>query len=292
MNDAALNAIDADATALASAGALTADALALHRDALALLTEGWDSESGSTAADLIRRQCGDAAELVAALHGAAAEFRSLRDIFEEAGSVPHTEPDTAAAHPDQNYALTAARLNDRPQPSFEAPAVPPTSPPTPTAWPSGAMSVPVPVPMPAPVPGFGGALVSLIAQAADALSADAVDTSQVVDPVVTADPAKEVTASPHRSTVAPTPLPPALPRDEATPAPANDPVPQPDPPPQPQLEPQLQPELQPELQPQAEPEPPLLTAERPAQPETPPAEVTDARTPCEIAVDELPQVGQ
>jgi acetylglutamate kinase len=100
-------ALDADGAALAAAGSLAAEALALHRDALALLDEGWRSQSGSTATDLLRQQCGEGAELVAALRDAAAECRALCDAAE----YPVTAVD------DQAF----SRLGDRPAARFGTP---------------------------------------------------------------------------------------------------------------------------------------------------------------------------
>lgn len=274
MSSDALNAIDADATALTSASMLAEEALALHHDAVALLAEGWSSESACAADDLLRQQIVVGAELVAALHEAAAEFRSLRGVIEESGSVP-------------DMGQTAARLNERPTPSLQAPAPQPSYA-GPAAWPSSVPSI-------SPLPDLAGALVGLVATAADALSPDSVDPpGGPPDDVPVGPPADspdEKAGPTLRATVVGEPVTPS----PATPAAV---------PPTPAL-----PDWP---QPRPRPEPPLLAAERPAEPDptpapepTPvppqlPAEPAPTRspaesnpsTPCEIAADELPQVGR
>ena len=75
-------ALEFDCAALVAAGSLAEEALALHREALAIVEQGWHSQSGSAATDVLRRQCGEAAELVTALHDATGDFRALRDAAE------------------------------------------------------------------------------------------------------------------------------------------------------------------------------------------------------------------
>ena len=60
--DAALEAFGADCAALGAAAAAAQDALCMQREALAVLVEAWGGESGSAAADLIRRQCAEGAD--------------------------------------------------------------------------------------------------------------------------------------------------------------------------------------------------------------------------------------
>lgn len=263
-------AIDADITALASAAALAEEALALHRDALLVLTDGWRSESGCAAKDLILRQCDDAAELVTALQEVTADFKSLRE-------------DAA----DAQYAQTTARLNERPQPGFESlSTMPAYAAPAAAAapgmnWPSGGL------------PNVGGALVGLVAQIADALIPEGADTSPPAEPPDEVNPPARHAAVPTDASVI-RPVPPPVPVPEL-PTPVNPPV----------------------SQPQSSPEPPLLAAERPPEPESAPPAATveppvepvppqpaapadpaepepsaDPQTPCEIAADELPQVGE
>lgn len=151
-------ALDADCAALAAAGSVAEEALALHCEALAILEQGWHSQSGSAATDVLRRQCGEAAELVTALHDATGDFRALRDAAEYGAVASTAEPYN--------------RLNDRPSAQFEtaepfffggaAAPVPPQVPPPAPAWTPGT-AVP-------PLPDLGGALVGLVAQIADAVS--------------------------------------------------------------------------------------------------------------------------
>lgn len=275
-----LEMLDSDAAMLAAAGSVAEEALALHRDALSLLTDGWCSQSGSAATDLLRRQCGGGAELVTALHGAAAELRSLRDSLEEMG--PHPDPSVGRADGDQPpFAQSSARLDDRPAPQFELPASPPvygTAPPAPQAgpaWPLGAGL--------AALPSLGAGLVGLIAQIGDALSPDSAAPAPADDPAVIKSRADEMVATPIGTAAEPprTPvLPPVAAPVERISEPATRiPVPESPPPPPPQL---LAAERPPE---------PAVSAPDPIPPDAAPA-AAEARTPCEIAADELPQVGQ
>lgn len=275
MNPDNRSAIDCDVSALAAATALAAEALALHRDALSIVADGWRSESSCSATNLLGGQCGDAAELVAALQGAAAEFRSLRDGMEHAGSAPDGAPEPA--EPQQGYAQTSARIDDRPQPNFETPpgyAAPASAALPALSWPSVGL------------PDIGGSLVGLIAQIADA----------VVPEDLGAPPSADI---PEESgTPPPTPEPPRQ---------VDSAVPQRQPEPEPEPEPGPEPEPEPEFLPEPPPQPPLLAAEMPPEPAPPPpaapvvespappqlpAAGPDPRTPCEIAADELPQVGE
>lgn len=319
-------ALDADGAALAAAGSLAEEALALHRDALTLLDDGWRSQSGSAATDLLRLQCGEGAELVAALHDAAAECRALCDAAEY--------PVGAVA--DQTF----SRIGDRPAARFGAPdptafgsiAAPSPQPPpawTPTPVPASALpAVPAPaaplpaapalaVPSPA-LPDLGGALVGLVAQIADAMSLESAGDS--VDPGDNADLATEAAteaaseaatgqrpsadeperpAPPLPATPSPPSATPSPPPATASPPPATPQVPAVDPPVLLPITPADQLQPAPPLPP---PDPPLLAAERPpdppADPVAPPAEdipeqapAGNPDTPCEIAADALPQVG-
>ena len=68
-----------DSAALAAAADAAEEALACHRDALAALAEGWRSETGSSATDLLHRQCAEATDIVAALRRAARTLAMLSD---------------------------------------------------------------------------------------------------------------------------------------------------------------------------------------------------------------------
>lgn len=147
-----------------------------------------------------------------------------------------------------------AGLADRAPSNFAAPVPPPAAAPAPAMnWPPSGMPA---------LPDLGGAIADLIAQAADSLTADPVAVDPVVedplveDPVTADIPAEDPPTAPEPALVAPA---------AGITAPA-------------------------------EPAP-LLAAEAPPAEPLPPLEVpTDPpvsdRTPCEIAADELPQVGQ
>lgn len=292
----AIEALDADGAALSAAGSAAEEALALHRQALAVLEDGWRSESGSAATEVVRRQCAQAADLVDALHGAAAELRALRYTLDPIGAAASQfDPltgDPLAADPSAGDPLAAdqlaadplaAGLADRVAPRFETPVatLPPPAPPS-APWSSGFGSGVGPV---GRLPDFGGVLAGLVNQIADVLS---VDHAQPADGTVNdEDPVpsrqrpliEEISAaelgssagepaaapperlSPVQETAASTPAATTLPESR---------LPQPQSPP-----------------PQAPPE--LLAAELPPAPRE---SAPDGETPCDIAVDELPQVGE
>jgi hypothetical protein len=269
-------ALDADCSALAAAGSVAEEALALHCEALAILEQGWHSQSGSAATDVLRRQCGEAAELVTALHDATGDFRALRDAAEYG-------VDASTAQPSN-------RLSDRPPAQFEtaepflfgsaaapAPAPPPVPPPAP-AWTPGTAEP--------PLPDLGGALVGLVAQIADAVSSlsaeegAGLEAAQPTDPP--ADPPAESSAAP------PKPESPAVP-PVSPPVQFVGPSAPPESPPPPLLAAERPPDPPPEPGPASPPVPEVAAAPPESPPESPPE---DPRTPCEIAADALPQVGQ
>jgi len=303
-------ALAADSAALSSAGSAAEEALALHRFALAVLDDGWRGESGSTAIDLVRRQCGEAANLVEALHGAAAELRALRDSLPPAaagydGDLVDAEGGYAQA---PGYAEAAARLSDRAAPVFAAPAPPippaaltspmPLSPamapaPAMSAWPSSPGSLPMPNLGAAAFPNLGSTVAGLVAQVADALSSDTPEAGSPAaatpdaEPVdksnATSPPAQRETAAREPAPALP-PQPPALPAAAVPPSRPDGVVPQQESAPSPLLAAELPPP------PGSSPTPP---PPEPAPPPGPaPAVAADTKTPCEIAADELPQVGQ
>lgn len=273
--------LDTDTSALSAAGAAAEEALALHRQALAVLEEGWQSETGSTATDLIRRQCAQAAGLVEALHGAAAELRGLQDTRGAVDALSSEDPD---------FEPMAARLDGRVAPRFEtptlAPAPPVTAPSSFPSWNPGAGSLPLTA-----LPDIGGTLAGLVAQIADVLSTDIGNGEPAVQP------AEDPLPPPgERATAAAPPAAESVSSERAASIPDRPVL---DPPPQP---PEAPPALSapPESQP-AQPETPtlpprpaeLLAAERPPEPqELQPEAQPETRTPCEIAADELPQVGE
>ena len=133
----------------------------------------------------------------------------------------------------------------------------------PSAFPASApaMNVPATIPTPA-LPDVGGAIAGLVAQLVDALGTDPVVSTDTAP----ADAAPVVEPRSQHDTVAevkkPPPAPPAAPPAAAAPVAAAPPA----------------------VQPAPIDAAPLLAAEAP-----PPEPVE--RTPCEIAADELPQVG-
>ena len=348
-----LQALDADSAALAAAGSVAEEALALHRQALAVLTEGWRGGSSSAADDLLRQQCAEAADVVTALHGAAGELRSLRqrlaDLRDEKVDAAIRIDDRRAAErpawlaharaamddgadPEAIEAIrreiapyvasdirsdwmaamqsgtesvagaygdTAARLSDRPMPRFDSPQpsayagpmTPLASPQPVPAWPSGATQ--------SALPNLGGALVGLVAQIAEALGPDV---------GIPAD----IPAANHADSTTDSSVDGPADRRQADPPPRPDPVGRPVPPQAAaatsllpaSAAPESQVDVAPPPLPPAPPPPDLLAAERPPEPEVPhePAPALDAgpasdmagaaETPCEIAADELPQVGQ
>jgi hypothetical protein len=255
---------------LAAAGSLAEEALALHREALAIVEQGWHSQSGSAATDALRCQCGEAAELVTALHDATGDFRVLRD--------------TAQYGVDASTAEPYNRLGDRPPAQFEtaepfifagapppAPAPPPVPPP---AWTTGTAGP--------SLPDLGGALVGLVAQIADAVSLISADEGAGLETTLPTDPPSESTTEP------PTESPAAPPEPESPALPPVGPPVQfvgPSAPPD-STAAERPPDPPPEPQPASPPAPEVPTAPLPEPlPE-------DPKTPCEIAADALPQVGR
>lgn len=253
MNSANLDAVEAGLAAVGSAGE---DAVALHREALAMLMEGWHGESASTATDLMRRQCEHADELLDALRAATAEVRSLRDGLGQ----------TSPLDSEQNPAPAPPAYSAQSQPS--------------SAWTPGLPSL----------PNLGGTLAGLVAQIADAVSfgasgdvsapdnPPAPDNPHAPDKAPAFDRAPiesdvNVTGASSRPDTAPPPEVPPVQTDTAAPQTFSV-------------------------------ETPLLAAERPPTeapapevaptppPDAAPPPVEDDRTPCEIAADELPQVGR
>ncbi len=252
-----LEALAADHAGLSAAGAAAEDALCLQQQALAILAEGWGGESGSAAVDLVQQECAQGVEIVAELQRVAGEVALLRD-----------------------------RLADESAPAaFDIPVAQPPMPPVPPAPAQTAAAPQAWAPAAMPLPDIGGALLGLVAQIADSLGPDLpVDT--LID--VPADVPVDV---PVES--APDSADPPQPEDDPPPVPvpvtASDPAP-------PAADPPL-----------AAPPPPvnaeatadpdaLLAAESPPPGEAPPVNAaadpdSDPATPCEIAADELPQVG-
>lgn len=291
-------ALEIDCAALVAAGSLAEEALALHREALAIVEQGWHSQSGSAATDVLRRQCGEAAELVTALHDATGDFRALRDAAEYG-------VDASTAQPYN-------RLSDRPPAQFEtaepfffgaapapAPAPVPVSPPVPPpapAWTTGTTGP--------PLPDLGGALVGLVAQIADAVSLISAEEGAGLEATPpTEPPAEPATGSSTESPTEPPAESPAAPPEPESPAlppvgpPVSPPVQfvgpsaPPDSAPPPLLAAERPPDPPPEPRPASPPAAEVPTAPLP-EPPIPEPPAPDPKTPCEIAADALPQVGR
>jgi len=188
VNSAAIaQTVAADIAALDAAAALAEEALAYHREALILLAEGWQSETGSAIADFMNMQCGHAADVVDALRQAAGVLPDPR-VDPSGDQVPGSPVNHAEAIPPFP---DAAPVSDA------APAGP-----TGPIMPAVPASVPGPVPGPVPpwtsatsapwspapaaeapwaatggpqapaqpaLPDLGGVLVGLVAEIAQAL---------------------------------------------------------------------------------------------------------------------------
>lgn len=282
--------LEADAAALDAAGSAAEEALGLHRQALAILGDGWRGQSGCAATDLLRHQCGEAADLVAALHGSAGELRALRDTLVDArtGIGPIGDgrgPFRLADRPGPQFAVSSPGLSPVPSvpPAPQAAAAAPCPPAG--AWPS--------IPSLPPLPGLGGALGGLVAGIAQAVGT-------MADSVPLDAPPETRTDQPPPNRMEPAP-PPAAARvggpnrfvaQPLSPPPAALPLPTPAPVPDlPLLAAEVPPPPTGVAEAQPEPQPAPEVAAPPAAPAAPdPA--PDPRTPCEIAADELPQVGQ
>ena len=235
-------AVEAERAAVAAAAVMAEDALSLQREALAVLAEGWDGQSGSAAADLVSRQCADGADVVAALQEVAGELALLRDSLADPGA-PAAQAAGAYGQVPDNAGVPAA-----------------TGP-----WASTGMPLPA-------LPDFGGALAGLVGQIAEAIGAGVGGTVDLPadTPADLPEPPEPARAVPEVVDPVPEPVPEPVTRTAPAPAPA--PLPGPLAAEAPVPSPALQ-------------EP--VVVQRPPEPEPPPAPAT----PCEIAADELPQVG-
>jgi hypothetical protein len=274
-----LEALAADAAALASAAGASEEALLFQRAALEVMTEGWRGGSGYGAVEFLSRHCSASTELVAALRDAAAILTTLGTKLEHVVGVKvdaalcgdWTESTRTPAAAVAVYDEAIAGLGAVPLPRFEIPLAPqppaavgspadsgPAPPPMPLSAQPSASSAPPGLPAIA-LPNVGGSLAELITTLAQALGSYS-DVAPVADP-------------PDAPTVAPEQ---ASPPDEAPPPDAPPPA---DAPP-------------PTGEPLAAEE--FLPAPAPPDTEVPAVAATadSADTPCEIAADELPQVGQ
>lgn len=298
----------ADSVALAAAADAAAEALTCHRDALAILAAGWRSETGSSATDLLRSQCSEAAGIVTALHRAAAGARCLDEewgagpggcddarspevqIRERPDDLGYSGPDGAPVSPLGEPVLQPAAAAP---PATPAPAWPV---PPPQNWPAGGGGSGGGTAL----PDLGGTLVDLVAQIAQTLGSYADAPGDVPVDGVTADalpPAEPASGShghEHR-------IEQAVPGASAVPPGAAAVGAGQPPPVAPEL---LAAERQPTGPALVAPEPPpdqnpaptdaIPIEPEPAAPPAPPvpSPASADATPCEIAADEMAKVGE
>jgi hypothetical protein len=178
----------ADTTVLDTAAEIAEEALACHREALVLLAEGWQSETGSAITAFLDLQCAHAADIVDVLRGASRGIDPLPGTWADTAGDPSSGPMPGAADP---LPWLPGVGSDGADPITPAPAPMPL--PMPTAAPAPA---PVPGQFPSPwtapvaadapwtasapaglaappsppaFPDLGGALVGLVAEIAQAL---------------------------------------------------------------------------------------------------------------------------
>ena len=300
-----LDALAADSRSLAAAAVMSEEAVRLQREALELLTEGWRGGSGYGAVDFVARHCGAATDVLAALRDGAAILTTLGANLERAVDAKvdaALRGDWAAAMRSPTESMAAygealTRLGELPAPRFETPLPPAARAGTAPALgtrtdPSGPIPVsqPASLPSPPPVPSWapglpgsglpdiGGSLAGLITQIARALGpySDSAPIDVPPDAPVSADSAAEA-----KPVVAEKQSPPDKPLTQDKPLTPDEPLTQ----------------DKPLAAPAPAPAPAPLAAEAPAQsgvaqPPEPAAPAADTATPCEIAADELPQVGR
>ena len=316
-----LDVLDADAAVLTAASAGAEEALHVHREALDLLSHGWRGGSGSGAGEFLARPSAAAAEVIVSLRSAAVALSALRADLEHlvdakvdvARSGDFSAVAGSGTEAEVAYDVAISRLGELPAPRFQTPArlaeltprqpppVPPAPQPSPDQAPAAAPA-PTSGPLPSPgqgwlsgapfgappgIPDLGGSLAGLVTWIAQTLGSHAdppttggiVDTTDFATPEDPVDKVKSVAPEQHSS---PTTLPVAdvpAPVAEVPARVAEVPAPV------------LAAEAPPAETPAAPSPPP---AEAPVAPPPPPAQpaVTDVATPCEIAADELPRVGQ
>ena len=262
-----LDTLAADSAALASAAAAAEEALQLEREALSVLRDGWSGDSASAAAEFIDSHLREGEAVVSALRRASGVLADLGGVL----------GDPVSGDPSASFDQAQAELADRSPSAFASPA-PPSAPPAASGmnWPA--------MPMPS-LPDLGGAISNLIAQAADAFGVDAAGTADAAaipeeSIAETEQPLVEASPAPVADAIA---APPAGPEpDAATPLLAAE-----IPPPEPMITGPMIPE--PMIPEPMIPEP---TITEPTSPEPTPVTADADRTPCEIAADELPQIGQ
>lgn len=287
--------LDADGAALTGAAVAGDEAIRAARDALTTLREAWQGPAAAAAVGAVEAQCQAAADLVVGLRDAAAALQSLREHLAQVVDAkveaalrmdperePHADSDvgtewvnamrSASDEVAAAYDEAIGRLSRRPGEEFtgSAPQVGP-----PVASPS-LPSLGLPAGFGAGLPAVLPALLAGVAEIADAVS----DRAGALEPEVVGSAIEPAEPEPAAPTDRPEPEP------EPEPEPVDEPSLPPEPKavagPAPVAEPT--PEPAPVAEPEPDPEPePMAVAE------TPPA--AGERTPCEIAADELPQVG-
>ena len=309
-----LDALDADSAALAAAASTSEEAIHAQREALTVLTEAWRGGSGDGAVDFVARHC-------AAAEGVAAEIRSgagvlsalsenlarvvnskveaVLDGSAEWAAANSTNPSAAA------YEEALTRLGELSAPRFETPlppAIPTTGPgpgrpvPTPAGLPSSPSAMPLPQSPNTGLPNFGSALAGLINQIAQALGPYSdIPHPDIPQPDIPPAEALPPQAPPPETSPPETPQTPAAePTNDVKPvapeeqSPADVPLAAEVPlaakaPLLAEVAPPAEPAAVPDQPPPAPPQGPAVAADTTAG---------DTATPCEIAADELPQVGQ
>ena len=316
----------ADSAALAAAAGSAEEALACQRDALAVLADGWRSETGSAATALLQQRCAEATDIVAALHRAAEELRLLGQDWTDLTRGPQETVRTDGAPPGDHLMGETPNRPDSAAPPAGVCGEPASAGPWPVqgwsaqAWPEPMGAGPwakAPTTAAAPVPtwpsggsgpaGVGGALLGLVAQIAQSLGSYA-DSPVNPDAETSADnPDAADSFSPQRNLpavdeVADSSRPPgdgvpnsAVPQSLPTARNPSAELLAAERPPDPGASPAPAPQPPVDTPAPAPPIDPVSAATAPA--EAAPAEAVplpagDARAPCEIAADDLAKVGE
>lgn len=323
--------LDADVAGLAAGAAAGEEALCAARDALAALRGAWQGGPATAALELVERQCEAAEEVVESLADAAAALRSLRELLAQlvdakvdaalrideahsgrAGEDGDVGAEWVTAMRSATGAVTAAyddaltRLNRRsPGRGADAPAPAPAAPEVPAAAPSAAVPALPPVTIPGlPFPpdlgaGLGAGLGAVLAGLPGPVETGAVEPGPVgtgpeerpgEDPEEDSDEDGNDRVGPPSEAASPNARrepEPALADPVLEPSPVAGPAPEP---PSPVTDP-AGPESEPLPGSQTAPPPETTPAAQPLVAE-PLAAEADERAPCEIAADELPQVGE
>jgi len=176
----------ADTTVLNAAAEIAEEALACHREAMVLLAEGWQSETGSAITAFLDRQCAHAADVVDALRGASRGIDPLPGTWADTAGDPSSGPMPGAADP-LPWPPGVGSAGADPITLAPAPAPMPTAAPAPAPVPGqfpspwtapvaadAPWAAPAPAGLAAPpstpaFPDLGGALVGLVAEIAQAL---------------------------------------------------------------------------------------------------------------------------